>query len=206
MSIEDPTATPDNEGSSAPEESAPQQEEGTVARLDEQELARAVEALLFAADEPLTVRRLRDILRLEDARVARRIVEALREEYAAARRGIQIEEVAGGYRMFSNKGFAPHVEQLRKAERRARLSQAGLETLAIIAYKQPVHRADIEAIRGVQVDAVLHNLQDYGLIRVTGRAEVLGRPFLYGTTRRFLEVFGLNSLDDLPKADELPMP
>jgi segregation and condensation protein B len=204
VNLDDPTPTSDA-GEPAPSD-GPLEPESPGSGPDPEALKRVVEALLFAADEPLTVRRLRDILRLEDARVARRIVEALREEYAAARRGIQIEEVAGGYRMFSNKGFAPHVEQLRKAERRARLSQAGLETLAIIAYKQPVHRADIESIRGVQVDAVLHNLQDYGLIRVTGRAEVLGRPFLYGTTRRFLEVFGLNSLDDLPKADELPMP
>ena len=174
--------------------------------MDDQELKHVIEGLLFAADEPLTARRLREILGLDDARVARRLVEELREEYAAARRGIQIEEVAGGYRMFSNRDYAAQVEQLHRAERRAKLSQAAMETLAIVAYKQPVHRADIEAIRGVQVDAVLHNLQDYGLIRVTGRAEVLGRPFLYGTTRRFLEVFGLNSLDDLPKADELPMP
>lgn len=174
--------------------------------MDEAELKRIIEALLFAADEPLTVRRLRELLGLEDARVARRLVEELREELAAARRGIQIEEVAGGYRMFSNRAYAAHVEQLHRAERRARLSQAALETLAIIAYKQPIHRADIEAIRGVQADAVLRNLQEAGLIRIVGRAEVLGRPFLYGTTKRFLELFGLNSLEDLPKADELQIP
>ena len=174
--------------------------------MDDAELKHAVEALLFAADEPLTVRRLREILGLEDARVARRLVEELREELVAGRRGVQIEEVAGGYRMLSNRDYAAQVEQLHKAERRARLSQAALETLAIVAYKQPVNRADIEAIRGVQVDAVVRNLQEAGLIRVVGRADVLGRPFLYGTTKRFLELFGLNSLEDLPKAEELQIP
>jgi len=174
--------------------------------MDEQELKHAAEALLFAADEPLSARRLREILGLEDARVARRLVEELRDEFAAARRGVQIEEIAGGYRMLSNRAYAAQVEQLHRAERRARLSQAALETLAIVAYKQPIHRADIEAIRGVQVDAVLHNLQEQGLVRVVGRADILGRPFLYGTTRRFLELFGLASLDELPKAEELQIP
>lgn len=174
--------------------------------MDESALKPMIEALLFAADEPLPVRRIREILTLEDARVARRIVEELREEYVAARRGVQIEEVAGGYRMLSNSEYAPQVEQLHKVERRARLSQAALETLAIVAYRQPVHRADIEAVRGVQVDAVMRNLQELGLVRVVGRADLLGRPFLYGTTKRFLEFFGLNSLDDLPKVEELQIP
>ena len=174
--------------------------------MDDQELQLIIEALLFASDEPLTVRRMRDILKLKDARVARRAVEALRQAYADGRRGIQIEEVAGGYRLLSNREYAPIVEQLRKAVKQSRLSQAALETLAIVAYKQPIHRADIEAIRGVQVDAVVRNLQERGLIRVVGRDDVLGRPFLYGTTRRFLEVFGLKSLADLPSVEELQLP
>mgnify|MGYP000159066509 CR=1 FL=1 len=174
--------------------------------MDEAQLRHAVEALLFASDEPLTERRVRDILGLRDIRQARRLLQSLQEEYAQAQRGIQVAEVAGGYRMASNPAFAPQVEQLRRTERQSRLSQAALETLAIIAYKQPVHRAEIEAIRGVQVDAILRALQERGLIRVVGRAEILGRPFLYGTTKRFLEVFGLKSLDDLPKVEELRMP
>lgn len=174
--------------------------------MDEQSLKSAIEALLFAANEPLTTRRIRDILGLDDGRVVRRAIENLRQEAAAAGRGIQIEEVAGGFRMLSNPACAEFVERLHASQRRSRLSQAALETLAIIAYKQPVHRADIEAIRGVQVDAVLRGLQERGLVRIVGRAEVLGRPFLYGTTRRFLEVFGLRSLDELPKAEELHIP
>ena len=174
--------------------------------MDEPQLRHAVEALLFASDEPLSERRVRDILGLRDVRAARRILQDLKEEYAQAGRGIQVEEVAGGYRMVSNPQFAPQIEQLRHSQRQSRLSQAALETLAIIAYKQPIHRAEIEAIRGVQVDAILRSLQERGLIRVVGRAEILGRPFLYGTTRRFLEAFGLKSLDDLPKVEELRMP
>jgi len=174
--------------------------------MDEQDLKHAVEALLFASDEPLTLHRVRDVLKLEDARVARRLVEALRDEYVAERRGFQIEEVAGGYRLLSNRDYASLVEQLRHGERRSRLSQAALETVAIIAYKQPIHRADVEAIRGVGVDAVLRSLQEAGLVRVVGRADILGRPFLYGTTKRFLEVFGLKSLEDLPSVEELQIP
>jgi segregation and condensation protein B len=174
--------------------------------MDEPTLKHIVEALLFAANEPLTARRIREIVGLEDGREVRRIVDGLQAEYAEAGRGIQIEEVAGGFRLLSNRDYAEFVEQLSKSERHARLSQAALETLAIVAYKQPIHRADIEAIRGVQVDAVLRALQERGLVRVVGRAEVLGRPFLYGTTRRFLEAFGLKSLKDLPNAEELQIP
>lgn len=174
--------------------------------MDEQLLKHIIEALLFAADEPLSTRRIRDVLGLKDGAIVRHAIEALQKDYADAGRGIQIEEIAGGFRLLSNREYGDYVEQLHKSERKARLSPAALETLAIIAYRQPVHRADIEAIRGVQVDAVLRGLQDRGLVRIVGRAEVLGRPFLYGTTRRFLEVFGLKNLDELPNAEELHIP
>ncbi|MFP4056314.1 MAG: SMC-Scp complex subunit ScpB [Candidatus Brocadiia bacterium] len=174
--------------------------------MDEATLKNVLEALLFAANEPLTTRRIRDIVGEVDGHAVRRAAEELQREYAEARRGIQIEELAGGFRLLSNRDYAPYVEQLHKRETHARLSQAALETLAIVAYKQPIHRADIEAIRGVQVDAILRSLQDRGLIRVVGRADVLGRPFLYGTTRRFLEAFGLKSLDGLPDVEELHIP
>ena len=174
--------------------------------MDEQLLKNILEALLFAADEPLTTRRLRDVLGLADANVVRRTIEALQKDYTEAHRGIQIEEIAGGFRLLSNLEYADYVEQLHKSERKTRLSPAALETLAIVAYRQPIHRADIEAIRGVQVDAVLRALQERGLVRIVGRAEVLGRPFLYGTTKRFLETFGLNTLGDLPNVEEFQLP
>ena len=171
--------------------------------MDDQQLKNAVEALLFAADQPLTTRRIRDALKLGDGNAVRRAVLDLQREYAEADRGIQIEELAGGFRMLSNRRYGEHVERLHRGQRRTRLSQAALETLAIVAYKQPIHRADVEAIRGVQVDAVLRGLQERGLVRIVGRAELLGRPFLYGTTRRFLEAFGLRGLDELPNVEEL---
>ncbi|NQT89398.1 SMC-Scp complex subunit ScpB, partial [bacterium] len=171
--------------------------------MDEQLLKHIIEALLFAADESLRTGRIREIVGEVDGNTVRRVTEELQKEYADAARGIQIEEVAGGFRMLSNPGHAEWVEQLRKREKSTKLSQAALETLAIIAYKQPIHRADIENIRGVGVDSIVRGLQERGLIRITGRAEVLGRPFLYGTTRRFLEVFGLKSLKDLPDVEEL---
>jgi len=174
--------------------------------MDDETLKHVVEALLLAADEPLTTRKIGSIVKGADGHAVRRALKSLQQEYAAAGRGIQVEEVAGGFRLLSHRDYAPYVEQLRKVERRARLSQAALETLAIVAYKQPVHRADIEAIRGVAVDAVLHGLQDRGLIRVVGRADVLGRPFLYGTTKRFLESFGLKDLGELPSVEELQIP
>ena len=174
--------------------------------MEDDALKHVVEALLFAADEPLRTSRIVDVVEGADGHAVRLAVKALQDEYAEAGRGIQIEEVAGGFRMLSNREHAPFVEQLHKRERRVRLSQAALETLAIVAYKQPVHRADIEAIRGVAVDSILRLLQDRGLVRVVGRAEVLGRPFLYGTTKRFLETFGLKDLDELPGVEELQIP
>ncbi len=174
--------------------------------MDDETLKNVLEALLFAADEPLKTSRITAIVRDADGHAVRRALKALQSDYADADRGIQIEEVAGGFRMLSNRDYARFVEQLRKRERHVRLSQAALETLAIVAYRQPVHRADIEAVRGVAVDSVLRMLQDRGLVRVVGRADVLGRPFLYGTTKRFLELFGLKNLDDLPSVEELHIP
>ena len=111
--------------------------------MDEETLKNVIEALLFAADEPLTTRRLAAILKDVDGHEVRRIVTALADDYKAANRGVQIEEIAGGFRLLSNLDYAAYVEQLHKTERRVRLSQAALETLAIVAYKQPIHRADI---------------------------------------------------------------
>lgn len=174
--------------------------------MDDAILKHIVEALLFAADGPLRTSRIAEIVEGADGHAVRRALKALQEEYAEDGRGIQVEEIAGGFRMLSNAEHAPFVEQLHKKEQRVRLSQAALETLAIVAYKQPINRAEVEAIRGVAVDSILRQLQDRGLVRIVGRAEVLGRPFLYGTTKRFLETFGLKNLDGLPSVEELHIP
>ena len=165
--------------------------------------ARIVEALLIAAGESLSVSRLKSLTGIEDGAEIRALVEGLRIEYEEQRRAFTIEEVGGGFRLFTRTEFAPWLERLKKRETEARLSPAALETLSIIAYRQPVLRADIEKIRGVDVGGAVRTLMDRGLVKVVGRAEEPGHPMLYGTTKRFLSVFGLKALKDLPKVKEL---
>jgi segregation and condensation protein B len=160
-----------------------------------------IEALLFASDTPLEAERIRDVLELADVREARALVEDLRARYDAASRGLQITEVAGGYRMVTRAELAPWLVRLARARARARLSRPAVETLAIVAYKQPASRPEIDLIRGVNSEAVLENLLERRLIRIAGRKDAPGRPFLYETTREFLVAFGLRDLGDLPKVD-----
>jgi segregation and condensation protein B len=169
--------------------------------------ADVVEALLFASDMPLEVERIREVLDLEDAAAARGLVEELIARYEVEPRGLAIVEVGGGYRMVTRPELAPWLVRLARARTRVRLSRPALETLAIIAYKQPVSRPELDAVRGVNSDAVLDNLLERRLIRIGGRKEAPGRPFLYETTREFLVAFGLRDLADLPKVEgELVMP
>jgi segregation and condensation protein B len=168
--------------------------------------SRVVEALLLGAGEPLSIARLRSLTGIDDAAEVRALLEGLRMEYREGRRAFTIEEVGGGFRILTLPEYAPWLEKLRRREAEARLSPAALETLAIVAYRQPVLRAEIEKIRGVDVGGVLGTLVDRGLVKVAGRAEEPGSPFLYGTTRRFLTVFGLKSLSELPKLRELRKP
>ena len=166
-----------------------------------------VEALLFASDTPLEAERIREVLDLADAGEARALVDELRARYDAADSALTIVEVGGGFRMVTRPALAPWLMKLAKTRTRARLSRPALETLAIVAYRQPVSRPEVDAIRGVNSDAVLDNLLERRLIRIAGRKEAPGRPFLYETTREFLVAFGLRDLDDLPKVEgELVMP
>jgi segregation and condensation protein B len=166
-----------------------------------------VEALLFASDTPLEAERIREVLDLADAGEARALVEELRTRYAAADRALTIVEVGGGYRMVTRPEIAPWLVRLARSRTRARLSRPALETLAIVAYRQPVSRPEVDAIRGVNSDGVLDNLLERRLIRIGGRKEAPGRPFLYETTREFLVAFGLRDLGDLPKVEgELLVP
>ena len=164
-----------------------------------------VEALLFASDTPLEAERIREVLELESAQAARELVEELRARYGD--RGLQIVEVGGGYRMITRPELAPWLVRLARARTKSRLSRPALETLAIVAYKQPVSRPEMDAIRGVNSEAVLENLLERRLIRITGRKEAPGRPYLFETTREFLVAFGLRDLSDLPKVEgELVVP
>jgi len=161
-----------------------------------------VEAVLFASDEPLTAERLANIV-ATGARQIRRHIKNLNDKYKTNGNVFRIEQIAGGYQMLTLSVYNHWLKKLLRVRSDTKLSAASLETLAIIAYKQPVIRADIEAVRGVAVGEIVRGLMYKGLVKIVGRAEVLGRPMLYGTTKKFLETFGLNSLKDLPKIEEL---
>jgi segregation and condensation protein B len=164
-----------------------------------------VEAVLFASDESLSETRLAGIVETSTKQV-RQSIQNLNEKYKANKNAFRIEQIAGGYQMLTLSPYNYWLKKLLRARSDNKLSPAALETLAIIAYKQPVMRADIEVIRGVAGGEVIRSLCYKGLVKIVGRAEVLGRPMLYGTTKKFLEIFGLNTLKDLPKIEELKKP
>jgi segregation and condensation protein B len=165
------------------------------------EAKRIVEALLFVSDKPVSIDALREVLGDVEPTLIRSLVEELNQEYRESRRSFGIKEIAGGFQMLTDPRYGEWVTKLYKRPP-DRLSGPALETLAIIAYRQPITRAEIEAIRGVNVDGVIHTLEERGLIRTRGRKDVPGRPILYGTTNEFLQHFGLRSLDELPKLRE----
>lgn len=165
-------------------------------------LASIVESLLFAAGSPVPFRRLVEVLAGPSAAEVREALELLRHDYAPGKRGIQLVEVAGGYQLRTAREHAVWVRALLQ-EKPQRLGRAALETLAIVAYKQPVTKAEIESIRGVECDGPLNTLLSRRLIKIAGRKETVGRPLLYATTSEFLETFGLKDLNDLPALQEL---
>lgn len=166
-----------------------------------------VEALLFASDTPVEAARIQEVLDLESAAVARELVESLRARLDGEGRALQVVEVGGGFRLVTRPELAPWLVKLARSRTRSRLSRPSLETLAIIGYRQPVSRPEVDAIRGVNSEAVLDNLLERRMIRIAGRKESPGRPFLYETTREFLVAFGLRDVADLPKVEgELIVP
>jgi len=181
-------------------------------------LAHVVEALLFSAQKPLPIPDITAAIRgagseddleqpnefgrVKDAEIAAAL-EQLKVEYIQNDRAFQLMEKADGWQLVTDPDCAPWVRQLFPGPKPARLSAPALETLAIIAYRQPITRADVEAVRGVTIEGVLQTLMERGLVKISGRAEIPGRPLLYDTTESFLEHFGLRTLDELPNADEL---
>jgi len=163
---------------------------------------RLLEALLLSTHHPLTAGRLAELMDLQTTKPIRAAIRDLNAQYEESHRSFRIEQVAGGYQILTLPEFGESVRNLHQREIDARLTKAALETLAIIAYKQPILRADIEAIRGVACGETIRNLMEKRLVNIAGRAEEPGRPILYGTTKRFLEVFGLNTLKDLPQSEE----
>jgi segregation and condensation protein B len=162
-----------------------------------------LEAILFLAREPLPSRKLSQYANLADGTQARTLVRLLNEQYDAAGRAFRVEQVAGGYQLLTRRKLAPWLRRLAHVPGETRLSPPALETLAVIAYRQPVPRADVEAIRGVNCGEILRQLMDRDLVRIEGRSEELGRPYLYATTKRFLELFGLNQIGELPNIEDL---
>lgn len=177
------------------------------ASADLTRMAGDLEAVLMVADKAVNAGRLVEILGIgiDDggSSVIDRLVEQLNGCYEETGRSFRIERVAGGYRMMTLPAHAEVVSRFQTGRNASRLSQAALETLAIVAYRQPITRADVESIRGVACGEVLRNLLERRLVKITGRAEEVGRPMLYGTTRQFLETFGLSTLKDLPSEKEL---
>ncbi len=160
-----------------------------------------IEAMLFISDRPLHISRICEVTNIGEEE-AQQAIDDLANEYKRTDRGFQLREVAGGYRLYSHPAYAPYIEKLILSFDHRRLTQAALETLSIIAYKQPVTRMDIAAVRGVNSDGVVNTLLNRGLIKEVGRQDTAGQPILYGTTVRFLESFGLRSIDELPPLDE----
>jgi segregation and condensation protein B len=175
-----------------------------VLQIPPAELKPALEAVLFSFSEPIAVRSLAELfgVSVHDVRQA---AEELRLEYVESGRAFRLEDIAGGIQILTLPAHDPWIRRLRQKQRDGRLSAAAFETLAVIAYKQPITKADLEAIRGVQCSPILKTLLDRGLVKVVGRDESLGKPLLYGTTRRFLESFGLPHLRDLPQPESLPL-
>lgn len=170
------------------------------------EPVRVVEAILFASDSPLPASKIANILGVGDARDVKKHIATLNEQYELSGFSFRIEEIAGGFQMMTLSAYNTWLTKLLRAREETKLSPASLETLAIVAYKQPATRADIETIRGVAAGDMLNRLRELNLVKIVGRAEDLGRPLLYGTTKHFLEVFGLGSLEDLPQVEVLKSP
>ena len=170
--------------------------------MDQDQQRRIVEAVILASPEPISAARIAELLPRCNPTKVRALVKELNEAYVEAHRAFEIWEVAGGYQLRSLPEFAPYLKQIQKT-RPLRLSAAALEVVSVVAYRQPVTRAEIDQIRGVDSGAVLRSLLDRQLVRIAGHREVPGRPIVYATTRRFLEVFGLGRLGDLPNLREL---
>ena len=170
--------------------------------LELEKIRSAIESLIFTSDKPLFIDDIKKLFdNLESSKI-RELIESLQKELLDRSSGLRIIEIAGGFQMVTSPDNAEVIKSFYKIKHTEKLSGPSLETLSIIAYKQPVTRIDIEAIRGVNVDGVVRSLLEKNLIRIVGRKEVIGRPFVYGTTRLFLDYFGLKSLAELPKIEE----
>jgi segregation and condensation protein B len=189
---------PDGAVEDTPDDAADEASSASLPQID----LGLLEALLMGTHHPLTAGRIAELMEIDSTKPIRKAIKELNSQYTETNRSFRIEQVAGGYQILTLPQFGESLKRLHQREIDAKLTKAALETLAIIAYKQPVLRADIEAIRGVACGETVRSLMEKHLVKIAGRAEEPGRPILYGTTKRFLELFGLNSTKDLPQAEE----
>jgi len=160
-----------------------------------------VEGILFLAKEPLPSRKIALLADIKDGREVRRIIGSLNKQYDTRGQSFRVEQIAGGYRYLTKQAYSSWIRRLEASPALVRFSRPAIETLSVIAYQQPVMRAEVEAVRGVGCGEVIRQLMDRGFVRISGRSEDLGRPFLYSTSKGFLEIFGLNTLEELPEID-----
>lgn len=171
--------------------------------METSELKPVIEAILFTSHNPVLIEEIRNVVPDVKPSEIKRAIDELSGELEGSERGVRVNAVAGGYQMCTRPELAGWIKKFHQVERKEKLSRAALETLAIIAYKQPVIRSEIEAIRGVGVDYIMRKLMENELVRVMGRKKTVGAPLIYGTTDKFLSYFGLSSLAELPKVEEL---
>ena len=162
-----------------------------------------IESLLFASDAPIGLATLVEVMAGPDKEEIRTLLDEMAIEFDESRRGVALVEIAGGYQLLSRKECAPWIEKMLRTRRKVRLSRAGLETLAIVAYKQPITKTDIDGIRGVDSSGSLHTLLERNLVLIAGRSKAVGRPLLYATSQEFFQYMGINDLSDLPELKEL---
>jgi segregation and condensation protein B len=174
-----------------------------MSQSDKQVYINILESLLFSSETPLTVPRIREIIPELKPREIEQSVNVLNEQYQKTGRTFEIKEIAGGYQLFTLPEYADYIDKLFQTKQKSRLTQKALETVAIVAYKQPLTKHEIEEIRGVNVDGVMKTLLSRNLVTISGRAKAPGSPFLYVTTKKFLDYFGLKNLEDLPKLKEI---
>ena len=168
---------------------------------DEAASQSRLESILFLAKEPLPSRKIALLADIKDGREVRRIIGSLNKQYDTRGQSFRIEQIAGGYRYMTKQAYSSWIRRLEASPALVRFSRPAIETLSVIAYQQPVMRAEVEAVRGVGCGEVIRQLMDRGFVRISGRSEDLGRPFLYSTSKGFLEIFGLNTLEELPGID-----
>ncbi|MBN3039300.1 MAG: SMC-Scp complex subunit ScpB [Candidatus Omnitrophica bacterium] len=170
--------------------------------MEQGQAKKIIEALLISSDKPLSSTEIANVLEELDAGAVSKLIDDLRNEYSSSGRSFTIIEIAGGYQLATEPAYADWLKKMYTQARAEKLSRPALETLAIIAYRQPITRMEIEDVRGVNIDGVLKKLLEKQLVRISGRKQLPGRPFCYGTTQQFLELFGLNSIENLPKLEE----